>query len=298
MTPADTSADALLVGGKVCLVTGAAQGIGFEVASALARHGAKVVIADIGASLDGTGGDPGRAEHAAARVRAEGGACVAQATDVTDAGQADRAVDVAVEEFGRLDVVVNVAGTLRRGSVLETSLDDLRSAFAVHVEGAFHTTRAAARHWQAHPGEHRRVVNFSSDAGLLGELDYAAYAVAKAAVVALTLSTAPAVAPLGATANVFIPQALTRMTMSIPMDELPDSDRSRWEEGEFDAVNVPPAVVFLASDAADHVTGQVIGGWGYEVHRYALAHRARTLRSDGPWDLRSLFTQITTLVDD
>jgi hypothetical protein len=107
--------------------------------------------------------------------------------------------------------------------------------------------------------------------------------------VALTLSCADTLRPLGATANVFIPQAATRMTASIPLDELPDAER--WETGEFDPAHVPPALVYLASDEAAWISGRIVGGWGYEVHLYSLPKRERSIFSPGPWDLDSLFAR-------
>lgn len=269
------------------MVTGGARGIGFETAKAFAAQGANVVIADLGTALDGDGNDPSAAERAAASIAAEGGACDGVDCDVTVAAATDSLIAHAVERFGSLDVVVHVAGILRRGSILEVTDDAWRATLAVHADGARNLTRSAARHWRDHPGTHRRILNISSDSGLFGDPDYVAYAAAKAAVIGLTLSAAATVADLGATANVFIPQASTRMTDSIPPDELPDADR--WAAGEFHPANVTPALLFLAGESSDAVTGQIIGGWGFEVHQYAPATRQRSLHSPGPWDHDALF---------
>jgi NAD(P)-dependent dehydrogenase (short-subunit alcohol dehydrogenase family) len=144
-----------------------------------------------------------------------------------------------------------------------------------------------AAHWAASEGTNRRLINFSSDSGLYGEGSYTAYAVAKAGVVALTLSCAETLRGHGATANVFIPQAATRMTASIPLEELPDSER--WPTGEFDPAHVPPALLYRASGEASWGTGEIVGGWGYEVHLYSKPRRERSLFSPGPWDLDVLF---------
>jgi NAD(P)-dependent dehydrogenase (short-subunit alcohol dehydrogenase family) len=156
------------------------------------------------------------------------------------------------------------------------------------------TMAAVGRHWQTSAETGRRIVNISSDSGLFGDADWAAYAAAKGAVVGLTLSAAPTVAELGATANVFIPQAATRMTASIPLDALPDNEAGRWAAGEFDPAHVTPTLLYLASDESSWLNGAVVGGWGYEAHLYSPAARTRSLFSAGPWDLDALFGRLPT----
>jgi NAD(P)-dependent dehydrogenase (short-subunit alcohol dehydrogenase family) len=284
------------VADKVCAVTGAAQGVGFAIARALAAEGASVAVADIGAQLDGSGTDTEQATLAAERIRAETGAeCIAAAADVGDRDQVEAMVARVVAEFGRLDVLVNAAGNLRTGSILTATADDLRATLRVHVEGMLNTMAAVGRHWQRSAADRRpgrRIVNISSDSGLFGDAEWAAYAAAKGAVVGLTLSAATTVAELGGTANVFIPQAATRMTASIPMDALPDNEAGRWAAGEFDPTHVTPTLVYLASDDSSWLNGAVVGGWGYEAHLYSPPARARSLFSAGPWDLDSLFNRL------
>jgi NAD(P)-dependent dehydrogenase (short-subunit alcohol dehydrogenase family) len=275
--------------GKVAIVTGGAGGIGHEVARAFAREQALVMIADLGSALDGRGSDAGLADRAAAEITATGGTCRALAVDVADPEQSSALVAETLELFGQVDVLVNAAGIIRPGSILDLDLDDWDSTLRVHLGGTLNTSRSVAAHWAAVEGTGRRLINFSSDAGLYGEGSYTAYAVAKAGIVALTLSCADTLHTLGATANVFIPQAATRMTASISVEELPDSDR--WQTGEFDAAHVPPAIVYLASDAAGWITGQIVGGWGYEIHLYSKPQRARSLFSPGPWDMDTLFSR-------
>ncbi len=245
-----------------------------------------MVIADRGVDLAGC--DPGApvAEDVAAEIRAHGGTAVAAAVDVTDAGQVDALVAGIVADLGRLDLVVNMAGLMRRGALAEATPEDLRDTLAVHVAGAFNTSRAALAHWRATPGVDRRVINVGSDAGAYGEPDYIAYATAKAAVAGLTLSCVRDMRDVGATCNLFVPQALTRMTASIPADELPDGDR--WAAGEFSPANVLPALLYLLGEAGGWVTGRVIAGFGFEVHLYSAPARVRSLHSPGPWDAELL----------
>jgi NAD(P)-dependent dehydrogenase (short-subunit alcohol dehydrogenase family) len=248
------------------------------------------VIADLGSALDGRGSDVGPAEEAAAEIRARGGACAAVTVDVGDPEQAGELVTETLRRFEKVDILVNAAGIIRPGSILDLDPEDWDATLRVHLGGTLNTSRCVVAHWAATEGEGRRLVNVSSDAALYGEGSYTAYAVAKAGIVALTLSCAETLRDLGATANVFIPQAATRMTASIPLEELPDPDR--WRTGEFDPAHVPPALVYLVSDEASWISGQIVGGWGFEVHLYSKPKRLRSIYSPGPWDLDSLFARL------
>ena len=293
MSPSTQNAQRLA--GRVAIVTGGGRGIGREVASAFARHGAGVMIADLGVSLDGTEPDSTIADAAAAEIRDEGGKCVGTVADVGDFSDAQRMVAETVSEFGGFDILVNAAGIIRRGSILELTPEDWEATIQVHVTGTLHTSRAAIEYWNSSPGSERRLINFASDAGLYGESDYLAYGVAKAGVVALTLGCVELLDEVGGTANIFIPQAATRMTASIPIDQLPDSDR--WQTGEFHPANVPPALVYLASEKSDWLSGEIIGGWGHEVHLYAKPRRHRSLFSPGPWEIEDLFRRIRVALE-
>jgi len=272
--------------GKIAAVTGGGRGVGREVALAFAREGAVVVVADLGVELDGTGGSPLPAEEVATQIRAAGGEARAHAVDVGDPDEAESLVRNAVDELGRLDILVNAAGILRQGTIFEQTREDWEATLRVHLDGTFNTTRAAAAHWRE-SGRGGRLINAGSDAGLYGVEDSVAYAAAKAGVSVLTLSCAETLRPYGVTANVFHPQAATRMTGSIPRDRLPEPER--WETDEFDPAHVPPALVYLASDEAGWITGCVLAGFGYEVHLYSLPRRVRSLYSPGPWELDVLF---------
>jgi len=267
--------------GAVALITGGGRGIGRELALALGDRGTTVVVADRGVDLAGR--EPGEpvAEQVAGEIGARGGSARAASVDVAAAAEVDALVDGVVAELGRLDIVVNMAGVMRRGALLEATANDLHDTLAVHVAGAFNTCRAALRHWSATPGAGRRVVNIGSDSGIYGEPDYVCYAVA-----GLTASCSRDMTAAGATCNLYLPQALTRMTESIPSGELPDGDR--WAAGEFSPANVMPALLYLLSDDGGWINGRVIAGFGFEVHLYSQPERIRSLHSAGPWDAELL----------
>lgn len=279
--------------GRVAVVSGAARGIGEQVADAFAAAGARVLVADLGAELDGTGRDDSLGARVAERLRAGGADAWSHAVDVTRGEEADELVQDAVDRWGRLDVVVNAAGILRQGDVGAVTDDDLTRTMAVHLGGAINLMRAARAYWSRHPGTSRRVVNIGSESGMFGDPQYIAYAAAKAAVHAATLSAVDSLGAVGATVNVFVPQAATRMTASIPAELLSDAGTDKWSSGgEYDPRNVTPALVYLASTRSDWLTGATLGGWGFEVHRYAGPARHRSAHSAGPWDLDELFARL------
>ena len=266
---------------KVAIVTGGARGVGRSVARAFAREGAIVVIADAGVELDGTHPAKGPLEATVAELSAEGYSAHASHTDVTNLSQVEDLVGSTIERFGRLDILVNAAAVMRHGSIAEASWEDWDVQMRVNAGGTFNTTRLAAAHWKR-AGTGGRLINFGSDAGLFGVDAEVAYSASKAAVIALTLSCAQTLKPYGVTCNVVHPQAATRLTASIPTEELPDSER--WASGEFNPDHVPPALVYLASDAGGHINGCVLAAFGYEVHLYRLAERAHSIYNEGPWN--------------
>lgn len=277
--------------GRVAVVTGGARGIGQQISSVFAREGAHVLIADLGAQLDGAGRDVAPGARAADAVRASGGDCWSRLVDVTRRQDVEDLLSEAVDRWSRLDVVVNAAGILRHGDVTSVSEVDLDATLAVHLGGVINTMRAAHAYWSEHDGSSRRIVNIGSESGMFGDPQYIAYAAAKGAVHAATSSVVDVMATVGATVNTFIPQAATRMTASIPAELLTDAGTDKWSlGGEYDPRNVTPALVYLASARSDWLTGATVGGWGFEVHRYAGPTRYRSAHSDGPWDLDELFT--------
>jgi NAD(P)-dependent dehydrogenase (short-subunit alcohol dehydrogenase family) len=246
--------------GRVVIVTGAARGIGRAHALEFARQGARLVVNDIGAELDGTGGSPRAIREVADEIVAGGGDAVVNGDDVADWKGARRLVDTALQAFGRLDVVVNNAGFVRDRMFVSCTEEEWDAVVRVHLKGHFAVSRFAAEHWRerAKSGEtvDARIVNTSSGAGLQGSVGQAAYSAAKAGIAALTLVEAAELGRYGVTANAIAPSARTRMTETVFADTMAAPD----DPTAFDAMapdNVPPLVVWLGSAQSAHVTGRV-----------------------------------------
>lgn len=254
-----------LLEGRVAVVTGGGRGLGCHHALSLAAHGAAVVVNDLGVAGDGTGSSQGPADEVAAEIRAGGGRAIANGDDIAEEAGADAVVRHALDEFGRLDIVVNNAGITRDRVLVNMSYDEWDSVLRVHLRGTFGVSRAAARHWRARAkqGETNdaRIINTTSPSGLFGNGGQTNYGAAKAGIATFTLAAARELPRYGVTVNAISPVARTRMT-----EHLPAQQRYRPAEGEFDRMdpgNVSPLVVWLASGESAHVNGQVfeiVGG--------------------------------------
>ncbi len=244
--------------GRVVIVTGAGRGIGRGHALEFARQGARVVVNDLGAELDGSGGSTGPAGEVVEEIRAAGGDAVANGDDVADWSGAQAIVQSAIDAFGRLDVVVNNAGFLRDHMIVGTSEDEWDAVIRVHLKGHFCVTRFAGAYWReqskAGASVDARIINTSSGAGLLGSVGQGAYSAAKAGIAALTLVEAAELGRYGVTANAIAPAARTRMTEAVFAQTMAKPD-----EG-FDVMapeNVAPLVVWLGSSDSADVTGRM-----------------------------------------
>jgi NAD(P)-dependent dehydrogenase (short-subunit alcohol dehydrogenase family) len=255
-----------LLDGKVAIVTGAGRGLGREEAIALARHGATVIVNDIGASLSGEGSDVSPAQEVVNTITAAGGKAATNGDDVGDWQGAKRAITQAYDQFGRLDILVNNAGVLRDRMSFNMSEDEFDLVMRVHCKGHFAMTRHACERWRDLAKQtgtvYGRVINTSSEAGLMGSAGNANYSMAKAAIAALTVSIAREMGKYGVRSNFIAPRARTRMTMSMPNHAMFDEPA----EG-FDAMHPAwPAelVTFLASEHVDF-NGQGFIVWGGQV---------------------------------
>lgn len=250
--------------GLAAIVTGAGRGLGRAEALELARLGAAVVVNDYGQpGRDGSGeASATPAEEVAAEIRTAGGTAIAHTGDVADHQQAGELVELAIAEFGRLDVLVNNAGILRDRMVFSMTEGEWDAVIRVHLKGHFNTTRFAAAHWRARAKAtgapvYGRIVNTSSEAFLAGSAGQPNYAAAKGGIVGLTTSTALALAKYGVTANAICPRARTRMTEDVFRDfEQPENGHRGLDP--LAPEHVAPLVGYLASPAAERVNGQLL----------------------------------------
>lgn len=244
--------------GRVAIVTGAGRGLGREHALELARHGAKVVVNDLGTTLDGAGSAVGPAQEVVDDIRASGGTAVANGADIADFTQAGELVAQSIAEFGRLDILVNNAGFVRDRMLVNAEEDEWDAVIRVHLKGHFAPLRHAAAHWRNEAKEGRqpvaRVINTSSGAGLQGSVGQAAYSAAKGGIASLTLVAAQELGRYGVAVNAIAPSARTRMT------EGPFAEAMAAPAGGFDRMNpanVSPVVAWLASPDCS-ITGRVL----------------------------------------
>ncbi|GAA3810785.1 3-oxoacyl-ACP reductase [Streptomyces chiangmaiensis] len=247
--------------GLSAVVTGAGRGLGRAEALELARLGAAVVVNDYGQpGRDGSGeASAAPAEEVAAEIRAAGGRAVAHTGDVADFAQAHGLIELAIAEFGKLDVLVNNAGILRDRMIFSMSENEWDAVIRVHLKGHFNTTRFAAAHWRARSKAadgpvYGRIVNTSSEAFVAGSAGQPNYAAAKGGIVGLTTSTALALARYGVTANAICPRARTRMTE----DVFAGFERPEQGLDPLAPEHVAPLVGYLVSPAAAPVNGQLL----------------------------------------
>lgn len=263
-----------LLEGKVVIVTGSGGGIGRDFAHAMAEHGARVVVNDIGASVSGEGRDAGPAQKVVDEIKAKGGTAVASTDSVSEWESANRIVKTAIDAFGRIDVVVNNAGILRDTSIVKMTEGDWDKVIAVHLKGTFNMTHHACVYWseESKAGNPRRasIVNTVSSAGLQGNPGQANYGAAKAGIAALTVITALEGARYGVRANAIAPGGATRMVHET-MPNIPLREANDVPDGEFERLNPgnsAPMVVWLASDESILVSGQVFRAVGADVTHY------------------------------
>ncbi|MFM8304785.1 MAG: SDR family oxidoreductase [Actinomycetota bacterium] len=270
-----------MLDGKVAIVTGAGRGVGRGEAVALAAHGAKVVVNDLGASIQGEGADLSPAQEVVEVITSRGGEAVVNGDDVSDFDGAKRIVQSALDAFGRLDVLVNNAGILRDRMIFSMSEEEFDSVIRVHLKGTFNTMRHASEYWRTESKEGRQprasIINTVSSAGLQGQASQANYGAAKAGIAAMTIIASLELVRYGVRANCIGPGGFTRM-VGAAMSDVTVKNPDEYET--FDRMNPgnsAPGVVWLASDDSIPVTGQVLRVVGNSLAIYK------------PWELGEQF---------
>ena len=253
--------------GRVAVITGAGRGIGREYALMLADQGAKIVVNDLGASMDGSGTDASPAQTVVEEIRSSGGEAVVNGENVADFDGAKRMVDQAIADFGRLDIVINNAGILRDRMLVNMDEAEWDAVINVHLKGTFAPARHAAAFWreQAKAGHENdaRIINTSSPSGIYGNIGQSNYGAAKAGIAAFTVIAAQELHRYGVTVNAIAPAALTRMTENLGGNPAADDD----EEAK-DAMSprwIAPIVTWLASPDSAKVTGRVFDVRGDKI---------------------------------
>ena len=278
--------------GKVAIVTGGGRGIGRAECQELARQGASLIVNDFGGGADGTGGAEGPADEVADAVTAAGGKAIPHYGDVSKMATGEELVQLALHEFGRLDILINNAGILRDRMLHNMTEQEWDGVIAVHLKGTFVCTRAAATVFR----DQRSgiVVNTGSESGL-GNMGQSNYSAAKEGIVGFTRTVARDLGRYGCRCNVIRPRAATRMTLS---DELREAAERARKAGE-PAVDIsqiekqaPEAVAafvaWLCSDAAASVNGQDFVVSADQISRMTQPRPAETLFTTDAWTLDQL----------
>jgi 3-oxoacyl-[acyl-carrier protein] reductase len=281
-----------LLDGKVAIVTGAGQGLGRVEALELAGHGASVVVNDLGTQADGSGSSEDPAKSVVAEIENAGGKAIAAFGDVADWDDAQRIVRTAVDTFGDLNIMVNNAGFSRDGMIVKMTEDQFDSVIRVHLKGHFCMIKHTMGHWRekskATGGKplYGRLISTASDAFLMGNLGQPNYAAAKGGLTYLTLSAARECQRFGATANVILPRARTRMTDSGPWASIFEKPEQGFDT--FAPEHIGPVVAWLASPHAQNVSGNLIQVWGKQVRVYAPPQPLLQHENDTEWSVDEL----------
>ncbi|MCZ7657821.1 MAG: SDR family oxidoreductase [Xanthobacteraceae bacterium] len=265
--------------GKVALVTGAGRGIGREIALMMAAAGARVVVNDVGTAVTGEGRDLAPAAEVVAEINARGGEAIPNTDSVAEWAGAQRMVEAAIEAFGRIDCVVNNAGILRDRIFHKMDPDEWSAVIAVHLNGSFHVSRAAAPYFRDQNGG--SFVHMTSTSGLVGNVGQANYAAAKLGIVGLSKSIALDMARFNVRSNCVSPFAWSRMIGEIP-EGTPEQNARVERLKRMKPAQIAPLAVFLAGDRGAGVSGQIFAVRGNEIFLMSQHRPLRSIhRADG-----------------
>jgi NAD(P)-dependent dehydrogenase (short-subunit alcohol dehydrogenase family) len=285
------------LGGRVAIITGAGRGLGREHALLFAAEGAKVVVNDLGGSVEGTGIDLTPAQEVVAEIKADGGEAVVNGDDVSDWEGAQRIVNSAIESFGDLDILINNAGILRDRVIVNMTEGEWDAVIAVHLKGHFATTRWAATYWREQfklgINKPRNIVHTSSTSGLFANPGQANYGAAKTAIATFSQIAAKELGRYGVKSNTIVPGARTRLTLATPgLEEVMEA-----KEGRFDVwhpANVSPLAAYL-STADCAFTGETFFVQGGNVTRVKSWEYGDGVHQKGRWTVSELASALATL---
>jgi NAD(P)-dependent dehydrogenase (short-subunit alcohol dehydrogenase family) len=271
--------------GKVVIVTGSGGGIGRDMALAMARSGAKVVVNDIGTSASGEGRDEGPAQSVANEIRKAGGEAAVSTDSVSDVASAGRIVQCALDSFGRVDGVVNNAGILRDRFFHKMSVEEWNAVIQVHLYGTFYVSRAAATHFKEQGGG--AYVHITSTSGLIGNFAQANYNAAKMGIAGLSKSIALDMKSANVRSNCIAPFGWTRMVSGIPTDT-PEQAARVAKIKQMTPDKTAPLAVYLLSDSASDVTGQIFCVRNNEIFLMSQPRPIRSVHQAGGWTPESI----------
>lgn len=277
-----------LIQDKVVVVTGSGGGIGRDIALAMAREGARLVVNDIGASVAGEGLDAGPAQQVVNEIKALGCQAVANTDSVSDPLSAARIIQTAMDTFGRIDVVVNNAGILRDRFFHKMSMDEWDAVMKVHLYGGFYVSRAAAPHFKAQ--ESGNYIHMTSTSGLVGNFGQANYSAAKLGITALSKSIALDMLKFNVRSNCIAPFAWSRMIGSIPTDT-PEEQARVDRIKQMTPAKIAPLAVALASEGSAHVNGQVFAVRNNEIFLMSQPRPLRSVHRSEGWTPQTVLDQ-------
>ena len=271
--------------GKVAIVTGSGGGIGREIALSLANEGVSIVVNDIGVSLTGDGGSLQPAEETCGLITQKGGKAVSDNNSVTTWNSAKKIVENAMDNFGKIDIVVNNAGILRDTIFHKMDPKDWNEGIDVHLNGSFYVSRSVAPFYrEQNSGVY---VHMTSTSGLIGNFGQANYSAAKLGIAALSKSIALDMQRYNVRSNCIAPFAWSRMTNSIPAKT--DSEKERVERiKKMTPETNAPLAVFLSSDAAKDVTGQIFSARLNELFLFSQNRPIKSVHSSDGWDAKKI----------
>jgi NAD(P)-dependent dehydrogenase (short-subunit alcohol dehydrogenase family) len=270
----------MMLKGRVAVVTGAARGIGRDIALLMARQGASVVVNDYGGGADGMGTDKGPADDVVKEIKGLGGQAAANYDSVATMAGGQQIVQTALDHFGQIDIVVNNAGILRDRMIFNMTEEEWDGVLNTHLKGTFAVSRAAAPHMRER--KWGRFINMTSTSGLVGNVGQANYAAAKMGIVGFTTVLALDMARYNVTANCISPFAWTRMIGTIPVET--EAQKARVEKiKKMGPEHIAPVAAFLATDEAKDISGQVFGVRGKEIMLFCHMRPAIRIHHDQGW---------------